>query len=130
MLVRRERFDAAAMEHLALDRAPFEHAPLARLELVEPRREECLDRRGHDHLAARRVGQHRKHLLDEERVSLGGLGNARAQRAVELRSAEELLDQLVGLGGTQRLDQHRGRVELSPAPTGSPVEQLRPGQAE
>ena len=42
----------AAVEDLALDRAALEHPPLGRVELVEPRRQQRLQRRRHLDLAS------------------------------------------------------------------------------
>src|SRR5579884_1303426 len=66
-LAGRERLDAAAVEDLALDRPALEDVALGELEIVEPRREQRVDRRRHDDVARRRLGEHREHLLDEER---------------------------------------------------------------
>ena len=77
-LLGRECLHGAAVEDLALDRAALEHAPLARLELVEPGREQRLQRRRDDDLALRLSG-HRDHLLDEERVAARGASDPRAQ---------------------------------------------------
>ena len=46
-LLRSESLHSAAVEELALDRASLEHAPLGLVELVEPRREQRLQRRRH-----------------------------------------------------------------------------------
>ena len=77
-LLGRERLDGAAVEDLALDRAALEHASLGRLELVEPGREQRLQRRRDDDLAVRLAG-HRDHLLDEERVAARGASDPLAQ---------------------------------------------------
>ena len=63
--------------------AALEHRALGRVELVEPRREQRLDRRRHRDLAPSGDSRtHRDHLLDEERVALGGRrGSARAAPA-------------------------------------------------
>ena len=50
-LLRHQRLHDAPVEDLALDRAPLEHAPLGRVELVEPGREQRLQGRRHDDLA-------------------------------------------------------------------------------
>ena len=47
----RQRLDGASMEDLALDRTAFEDATFGGLELIEPSREQCLQRGGNDHLA-------------------------------------------------------------------------------
>ena len=66
------------MEDLALDRAALEDASLGRLELVEPRGEQRVQRRRDDDLALRLAG-HRDHLLDEERVAACGARDPLAQ---------------------------------------------------
>ena len=58
-LLRRERLHGAAVEELALDRAALEHPALGLVELVEPRRQQRLERRRHLDLAAVRVGRAR-----------------------------------------------------------------------
>ena len=63
-----ERLDSTPVEDLTLDRAPLEHAPLGRRELVDARCEERVQGRRNDHLAVR-LASHRQHLLDEERVA-------------------------------------------------------------
>ncbi len=77
-LRRRQRLHAAAVEDLSLDRAPFQHAALRGLELVEARREQRPERRRDDHLAVR-LGGHRQHLLDEQRIAAGGARDLVAQ---------------------------------------------------
>src|SRR5262249_32621831 len=42
----------------------------------------------------------------------------------------EVVDELVRLGGRERLEEDRRGGELAPAPPGPPVEELRPCQAE
>ena len=63
-----ERLDGTPMEDLPLDRAALEHAPLGRLELVQPRRQQRLQRGRDNHLDVCVAG-HRQHLLDEERIA-------------------------------------------------------------
>ena len=77
----------AAMKHRALDRGPFAHDSLWRVELIQPRRKERLDGRWHRHLQAvggglplavvaaqgAFVDQHRDELLSEQRVPVGRL---------------------------------------------------------
>ncbi len=93
-ILRRERHDRAAVEDLALHRAALEHASLARLELVEARSQQRLDRRRHRDVPHPLLGEHRNHLLDEERVAAGGLEDPLAQRRVESLVRQEGLDQL------------------------------------
>ena len=83
-LVGRQGFDAAPVEDLPLDRPALQHASLGRLELIEARRKERLDRRWHHDVAVGRFGDHRQHLLHEERVALRGLSDPRADRIAEL----------------------------------------------
>ena len=77
----------AAVEHPALDRPALEHHALARVELVEPRREQRLDRRRHRRPRRPGVADERDHLLDEERVALGRLEDPVAQVVVDARRA-------------------------------------------
>ena len=117
-LVGCERLDGAAVEDLALDRAALEHAPLGRLELIEARREQRLQRGRDDHLAVRLAG-HRQHLLDEERVAARGASDPLAQLA-----GDPLRDQLVDVLVAQRLEPKRHR------PGGAALGELRPRHAE
>jgi hypothetical protein len=70
-LVRCERLHRAPVEDPALDRASLEHPALGRLELVEPRREQGLDRSRHGDFAVTGLLDQRHHLLDEEGVPFG-----------------------------------------------------------
>ena len=72
-----ERLDAAAVEDLALDGAALEHPALGLVELVEPRREQSLQRRRHVDVSI--LGRHREHLRDEQRVAACGAGDPLAQ---------------------------------------------------
>ena len=67
----------------------------ADVELVEPGGEQRLDRRRDDDVLARRLADHRHHLLDEQRIALRRLADPLAQALVEVGEA---LDQVVGLG--------------------------------
>ncbi len=118
-LLRRERLHGAVVEDLALDRAPFEHASLGGLELVEACGQQRLQGGRDDDLAVGLVGD-RQHLLDEERVAAGGPSDPLRAAAPARRSAEQLVDVLVA----QRLEPQRDR------PGGAALDQLRPRQAE
>ncbi len=84
-LLGRQRLDGAAVEHAPLDGAALEHASLGSVELVEPRGEQRLDRRRDDDVAAAATpARQRDHLLDEERIALGGLADALAEVVVEV----------------------------------------------
>ena len=71
----------AAVEQPAFDRSALEHRPLVRLEPVDAGREQRLDRRRHGVVCGVGiVGEHREHLLDEQRVALGRVDDAIAER--------------------------------------------------
>ena len=116
--VAREGPDCAAMEDLALDGSAFEHPPLARIELVEPGGEQCLQR-GRQHDLAVRFSGHRHHLLDEEWVPPGCARDPLAELAVDL-PGHQPLHVVVG----KRLEPERHR------PAAALLCQLRPRHAE
>ena len=132
------------MEDLALDRCALADGSLDRPQPVQARGEERLDRRrngdrlqiaGWDPVPVRAleqavVDEHREHLLDEERVAFGCIHHSRPDLGGQLSSAQEVPDQLAGLGLAQGLQQDRGRVELATAPTRAPIEQFWPRQAD
>ena len=97
-LLRVERLDGTAMERSALDRAALEHVPLPGIELIQPRREQRLDRRRNGDLVVARLLQQRDHLLDEQRVAFGGLLDPGAEALVQLAQA---LDQQRRLGSAR-----------------------------
>ena len=113
-----ERLHGAAVEDLSLDRAPLEHASLGRLELIQARAEQRLQRGRDDHVALRLAG-HRQHLLDEERVSARGASDLLAQLA-----GDPLRDELVDVVVAQRLEPKRHR------PGRAALGELRPRHAE
>ena len=101
-LLGRERLHGAAVEDLALDRAALEHPALGLVELVEPRREQRLQRGRH--LDLRVAGGHREHLGDEQRVA------ARRPRDPLPQLVRDLVaDQRVRLLRGQRLEAQRRR---------------------
>ena len=78
------------------------------------------------------AAHHRDHLLDEQRVALGGRRGSRSRElGVERRSPSRPLDQLVGLA-SRRAARAATVVAFSlpAAPAGPAVEQLRPRHAE
>jgi hypothetical protein len=89
-VARRERLDRPAVEELALDRGTLEHGPLDGLELIQPCRQQSLQRRRHANLALRLAG-HRQHLQDEQRVATRRALDALAEPTRDLRR-DELLD--------------------------------------
>ena len=117
-LLRGQRLYGAAVEDLAFDRAALEHPSLGRVELVEPRRQQRLQRRRHLDLASHLLG-HREHLTNEERVAGGGGRDPRTQLLRHVCP-----DQIGRVGAVERLEPGRDR------PGGAAVEQLRPGHTE
>ncbi|HEY3212124.1 MAG TPA: hypothetical protein VGL16_02805 [Actinomycetota bacterium] len=71
------------------------------------------------------VDQHGEHLLNEERIAFGGLGDPPSELLGTDRGAKEIGDQLVGLLVGERLDWLDRRIK--PAPRGSKVEQVGAG---
>src|SRR5439155_22014623 len=90
----RQMLDGTAVEHLSLDRAALDRRTLLRLQAVEPRRDERVNRRGNLHVGVVLTDQCGE-LLDVERVALRGLEDPRAQRLVEFR--REICKQLRAL---------------------------------
>jgi hypothetical protein len=105
------------VEDRALDRAPLEHRPLTGLELIESSGEQRLQR-GRDRYLTVRVGGHRHHFLDEERVAA-----RRPRDPLAELCGNAFGDQLGEVRVTERLEPKRDR------PVGAAVEQLRPRQA-
>ncbi len=80
------------MEDLALDRAALHHDADVAVERVDPRLQECVDRRRDDDLAVASVlAHHREHLLDVERVARRRGRDPLAEPAVERSVAHETL---------------------------------------
>ena len=73
---RRDERHALRWRHVA---APS----LGRVELIEPGRQECMDCGRHRHVARRGVPQQTDHLLDEQRVALGGFADLLLERRRE-----------------------------------------------
>ena len=107
--------DVAGGELLPDDGAALEHRTLAGAEPVEAGCEQRLDRLRQRTLCEPAFQREREELLDEERVALRGLGNARALVRLERRSAEPL-EQRVSL-------LRRERVEQDPVGVRAPVEE-------
>ena len=124
----RERLHGRAVEHLPFDGAALERRTLRPRQLVEPRRQQCVDARRDGHLGIGRRLEHRHHLLDEERIAVGRREDALAK--VRLDVPRELGEEQVARLVTERLQQDRGRVELAARPAGSTVEQLGTRHAE
>ena len=133
-----ERAHRRAVEHLAHDRRGLHDPPLLGRESVQARGEQGRDR-GRD-LHVREVGrgdplavlldqdgvvdEHRQHLLDEQRVPVGGRADALADLGRERRVPEQVLDQRVRLGFGERFEVDAGRVALAPAPARAVLQEL------
>ena len=76
------------------------------------------------------VDEHREHLLDEERIPLGRVGDAGSDLLGELGLADEVRDELRAFVFRQRLEEHGRRVELSAAPRWADIEELGSSHAE
>ena len=104
------------------------HLPLLVRKRVEPSGEKRLDRRRHV-LRVASVDEHCEQLFDEERVSGCHVADPGASVHGQLRAADELLDQLVGLGRRKRFERQRLGVGR-PAPCRAEVDQVGAGKAE
>ena len=103
--------------------------PLVRVELVEPRGEQRLDRRRNGD--ARPADSRTSASISSTNSGLPSAAVADALASFGSRPRRRAArDQLVGLGRVERLEQHRRRVQLAAAPARAAVEQLRPRQAE
>ena len=125
-----EGLHGATVEDTPLDGASLQHSAFSWLELVDPRGEQGLNRSRHSDLAVARVLDERDHLLDEERIPLRRVADPLLEIRRERGVTEQPLQQLVGLGGAERLEQERRRVQLAAAPALPLVEELRPRDAE
>jgi len=131
--------DRVVVEDLSLHGRPLDDDPLVGIEPVEPRGQERVDRRRHensgevacgDPAAVPRhqhavVDQHREHLLDQERIGVGCVGDARLDALRQLRLPDEVLDQDDALRRREWFEERRGRVQLSARPPGPRCEQFR-----
>ena len=128
---RQELRDGAAVEQPPLDRSALEHRPLTRLEAVDAGGEERMNRRRHGVVCrVGIVGEHGEHLLDEQRVALGRVDDAIAERRSDRSSGHQPLDQILGLVVAQwesetRLVRGRGAAQDGPG-----VEEVGAGEAE
>ena len=114
-----EDLNGTAVEQLTFDRGSLEHSALACVELVEPRREQRLQRRGHVDVRVAFAGQG-QHLPDEQRVAGGRGGDSFPKICRHARR-----DQRVGARSVaQRREPKRHR------PARAAVEEIRPSHAE
>ena len=76
------------------------------------------------------LGERRRQLLDEKRISFGGLGQSLDRPFEAGRFQNESLREGERLGAGQRLESNRGVSEQTTAPGWSAVDELRPGQPD
>ena len=132
------------MEDLALDGTTLEGESLAVAQLIEPRGEESMNRRrngNRGHVSHHRptpvlrseqalVDQHRDHLLDEQRIAFGSVGDSSLEPISVLVLADEVRDQLPALAVRERLEQDGRGVQLAARPARTNLQELRPRHAE
>ena len=75
------------------------------------------------------VDEHPEDLLDEQRIALGGVGDADSCRAVEPTARQQVLDDVVAVVARERCKRDRLSVRIPGAPTGATVEELGPSSA-
>ena len=108
---------------LARDRGTLEHGTLVRRKSVETRGDQRVDRR-RDCVGRTALRQHRRHLLEVERVALGRLRDVLARGCVERPLLRDFIEQSVRLLVGERLEDHAAAGLRQPA--GTFVEQIRP----
>src|SRR5207244_7399547 len=79
---------------------------------------------------ARALRDESEHLLDEERVSLGRRRDPLSELFGKVSAGEQVVDQRLGVGLGERLEQDRRRVVLATAPTRTCVQEVRPRDAQ
>ncbi len=119
--------DRAAVEEAALDRAALDDGALLRLEPVDARGEERLDRRRH-RVGLGVVAEVREQLLDEERVPFRGRDDPLAQLRREL--VRERVDELVRVVVAERLEDDERRAPTRRSPRRPHVEEIGASGAE
>ena len=127
--------DGLLREHQPDHRGRLDDRSFLSAEQVEPGGDQRLDgwwndefghvRRAHHAL----IGQHPDHLLDVERIALGGLDHTMPDLIGQRRAAEQPVDEHFGVGRGQRLELDRRRSRLA-FPFGVLLEQLVPGGAD
>ena len=98
-----QRHDIVRTELLPDDRTALEHGALAGAEPVEARSEERLDRLGNPLLGQPAFEREGEELLEEERVALGGLDDARSLVRFEDAAAEPV-DEGLGVVGREGVE--------------------------
>ena len=130
--------DGRGPEHAADDGAPAQRFPRRRLEQVDARSDGAVHRiRNRDRgeplggdpvtvaaLECALLHQHVQHLLDEERVALGGCQDTIADLSRHDRLAEQRGHEPGRIDGRERPDGDRGDILLAGAPRGARLQQL------
>ena len=120
--------DGRLGEHQAHHRRRANDVALAPVEPVEPGREESVNRRWYGDVAARRVLDHRQHLLEEERVPACGLDD-RPERCGRHRAPGQAGCELRRLVGREPVELDGGAARLR-GPAVAVVRELVAGRAE
>ena len=140
----RELEDRPAGEGAPDDGASLDDRALARVEPVEARRQQRVDRRRHGEggdltdgrdarlvaLDVALVDEHAHELLDEQRVALGAGEDAVGQVGSDARVADEVLHQHAALVGAERLELDALGVRRGGGEVGSRVEQVVAGHGD
>ena len=118
-------------EHLADDGCVPQQLLLRRGEPVEPGGDDPLERLGQRELVRpAALEEELRELLGVEGVAAGALEERLLLPGLDEGALEELREEQRGLLVVERTERERRCVQLAAAPTGSDVEELRPGDAE
>ena len=129
--LRQQLRDRGSMEQTALDRRSLQHGSLVRLQPVDARRQERMDRCRHRLVGGVGVvGEHCQHLLDEEWVAIGRADDPVPQRCRDGRVVHKALDQRRRLGGAQCGQRDEARTRPGRRPRRPGVEQVGACQTE
>jgi hypothetical protein len=98
-VLRRQEFrDGAAVEQPPLHRSALKHRALTRLEPVDAGGQERMNRCGQGLVCGLGVvGEHREHLLDEQRIALGCVDDAFAEPRRDVTTVHQPADQILRL---------------------------------
>ena len=122
-----ERCERARLEAPALYRGVLQHRPLSRIEPGDARRQHRLDGRGQRGVSPLRTD--RRKLLEEERIALGELHDARRRVGAELLGPGAL-DERARLVLRKRVEREQRARGHRRRPGGPHLDELRPRQAD
>ena len=125
----RELFDDASMKDLAFHGPAADDVALVGPQPVEASLEERVNGGRDDEVSAVLLGGHGEHLLQEQRVPIGGRKNAPANVGIDFFACE-LVDEPLAVVGRQRLEREGRGVQLPAAPVGTELMQLGACDAE